>query len=301
MLLRILFCYISLLPLFSHAGDWENRRSLLERSYKMGDFRIFYSLSGQDALPVERRVDNDLSGTPDFIEHISQRLMQADRFFTQEVQLIAPLESKRYKNKARFIDVNVIDFSKRKSGPRNGIAYDGTPFFDRTLSNSRSSNVLTIDLSRDVRLTSQSVEHELFHLYQNGYTFFKNRWYTEGTARWAELIMLGRVGAGAPPPNSSSTRDRLFNKSYNAKSFWNELIRRVDSSTQGKRFIKALLEELDASDDVAAQKRGLDNNHWKESEQRRNDNNIYIWNATLKAIQGTGKTLDAETRRLYKI
>jgi hypothetical protein len=296
-----LIILLALCPQLASAGSWEDRRSKLDQVAIYDKYRIFYSLSGKDALPRDRRGDYDKNGIPDFIESVGVRLTDADKLFRGEVGLIPPLKSKRYIGKAHYIDVNILDFSNNKKGPKNGVAYDGTPKFNRSRSGQLSLNVLVIDLSGSVRLNTNSVEHELFHLYQNGYTFFKNRWYTEGTARWAELIMLGRIGNGASLPDSESTRERLFNKTYAANSFWNELIRKIDSGTQGKHFIKALLEELDYSDDIATRKRGLDYSYWKESEQRSTDNNIYIWKATLKAIQRTGKTSDPEINKLYKI
>ncbi len=297
--------YVVLVPLLllcsqlASAGSWEDRRSKLDQVAIYDKYRIFYSLSGTDALPGERSSDNDKNGIPDFIESVGARLVEADAFFEGEVGLVPPLKSKRYIGKAHYIDVNILNFSDDKQGPKNGVAYDGTPKFDRSESGQASLNVLVIDLSGSVRLKTNSVEHELFHLYQNGYTFFKNRWYTEGTARWAEQIMLGHVGEGASLPDSESSREKLFSKTYGAKSFWNEIVRRVDSSTQGKRFIKALLEELDNSDNLATRKRRLDNSYWKESEQTSTDNNIYIWQATLKAIQRVGKPPDPEIVRLY--
>jgi hypothetical protein len=296
-----LIILLALCPQLASAGSWEDRRSKLDQVAIYDKYRIFYSLSGKDALPRDRRVDYDKNGIPDFIESVGGRLTDADKLFRGEVGLIPPLKSKRYIGKAHYIDVNILDFSNNKKGPKNGVAYDGAPKFNRSRSGQLSLNVLVIDLSGSVRLKTNSVEHELFHLYQNGYTFFKNRWYTEGTARWAELIMLGRIGNGASLPYSESTRERLFNKTYAANSFWNELIRKIDSGTQGKHFIKALLEELDYSDNIATRKRGLDYSYWKESEQRSTDNNIYIWEATLKAIQRTGKTSDPEINKLYEI
>jgi len=290
-----------LLSQIASAGAWEDRRSKLDQVAIYGEYRIFYSLSGKDALPKHRKIDSDKSGIPDFIESVGRRLTDAGRFFRSEVGLVPPLKSKRYMGKAHYIDVNILDFSNNKKGPKNGVAYDGTTKFNRARSGQVSLNVLVIDLSGSVRLKTNSVEHELFHLYQNGYTFFKNRWYTEGTARWSELIIEGRVGSSELLPDSKFTREKLFKKTYDANSFWNELIIKVDRNSQGKRFIKILLEELDYADNIAARKRGLSNSYWKESEQRSTDNNIYIWNATLKAIQRVGRPSDDEIRKLYKI
>lgn len=283
------------------AGSWEDRRSKLDQVEIYGGFRIFYSLSGKDALPKDRKVDSDNRGVPDFIESVGKRLTDAGRFFRREVGLTPPLKSKRYLGKAHYIDVNILNFSNNKKGPKNGIAYDGTPKFNRARAGQASLNVLVIDLSGSVRLQTNSVEHELFHLYQNGYTFFKNRWYTEGTARWSELIVEGRMGRSELLPYSAITREKIFKKTYDANSFWNELIIKVDRKTQGKRFIKVLLEELDFADNIAARNRGLNERYWKESDQRSADNNIYIWNATLKAIQRVGRSSDDEIKKLYRI
>ncbi len=301
---RIHKVLIILFPLFSQmasAGSWEDRRSKLDQVAIYGEYRIFYSLSGKDALPKHRKVDSDKSGLPDFIESVGRRLTDADRFFRSEVGLVPPLKSKRYIGKAHYIDVNMLDFSNNKKGPKNGVAYDGTPKFNRARSGQVSRNVLVIDLSGSVRLKTHSVEHELFHLYQNGYTFFKNRWYTEGTARWSEKIIEGRIGSSELLPDSKFTRDKIFKKNYDASNFWNELIIKVDKKSQGKRFIKIFLEELDYADNIAARKRGLSDSYWKESEQRSTDNNIYIWKATLKAIQRVGRSSDDEIKKLYKI
>lgn len=267
------------------AGTWEDRRSKLDEAAVYDRFRIFYSLSGKDALPRKRQIDSNNNKVPDFIESVGSRLIDADSFFRQEVGLRPPLKSKRYIGHAHYIDVNVLDFSNNKNGPKNGVAYDGTPLFNRSLSGQASLNVITIDLSGSVRLKSQSIEHELFHLYQNGYTYFKNRWYTEGTARWSELVMIGRIGNGEELPKTTIQKEELFNKSYAANKFWNRLIAKVDQKTLGKKFIRLLLEQLDYADDSAAKDRGMVNKNWKESEQRSNKNNLYIWNAAIESAK----------------
>lgn len=273
-----------IMPIFSfivNAGTWENRRNALTQVAVYSEFRIFYATSGKDKLPSNRQVDKNNNKVPDFIESIGKRLTNSDRFFKNEVGLNPPLKSNRYRSRAHYIDVNVLDFSHNKKGPKNGIAYDGTPKFNRALTGKRSVNVLTMDLSGKVNLNTNTVEHELFHLYQNGYTYFKNRWFTEGTARWSELVINGRIGKGNKLPETTLAKERLFNKSYDANSFWNQIIIITDKKNLGKNFIKNLLEELDRTDDRAAFSRGIPNKNWKESEQRSSKNNAYIWQAIL--------------------
>ena len=271
---------ILLIPIFScfvNAGAWEKRRNTLEKVAVYDEFRIFYSLSGQDKLPKSRRVDINHNNVPDFIESIGKRLRDSNRFFKYEVGLTPPLQSNRYRNRVHYIDVNVLDFSKNKKGPKNGVAYDGTPKFNRSLTGKASVNVLAMDISGGANLNSNTVEHELFHLYQNGYTYFKNRWYTEGTARWSELVIKGRIGKTSKLPNTKVEKEKLFKKTYDANSFWNKLIIITDKKNLGKKLIKYLLEELERVDDIAARSRGFNNKNWKESEQRSENNNFYIW------------------------
>jgi hypothetical protein len=273
---------VLLIPIFScfvSAGSWEKRRSTLEKVAIYEEFRVFYSLSGKDKLPRNSQADNNHNNVPDFIEDIGKRLMDSNKFLKYKVGLKNPLKSNRYRGRANYIDVNVLDFSKNKNGPKNGIAYDGTPKFNRALVGKASVNVLAMDISGGVNLNSNTVEHELFHLYQNGYTYFKNRWYTEGTARWSELVIKGRIGKGSKLPTTRVEKKELFKKSYDAKSFWNELIILTDKENLGKNFIKYLLEELDNVDDIAARSRGINSKGWKESEQRSTKNNFYIWQA----------------------
>lgn len=273
---------ILVIPLFScivNAGSWEKRRNTLEKVVVFDEFRIFYSLSGQDKLPKNRQADINHNKVPDFIENIGKRLRDSNRFFKYEVGLKNPLQSNRYRGRVHYIDVNVLDFSKNKRGPKNGVAYDGTPKFNRSLTGKASVNVLAMDISGGVNLNSNTVEHELFHLYQNGYTYFKNRWYTEGTARWSELVINGRIGKTSKLPKTKVEKKKLFKKTYDANSFWNKLIVVTDKENLGKKFIKYLLEELERIDDMAARSRGINNKNWKESEQRSENNNFYIWQA----------------------
>lgn len=278
---QILIIIISLLPCVVNAGTWLDRRSKLEKVAIFDKFRIFYSISGVDELPNYRKVELNEKGTPQFIENIGKRLIEADRFFNNRVNLKSPLKSKRYMGRAHYIDVNVIGFSTNSKGPRNGVAYDGTPKFNRSVTGEISTTVLTIDLSNELNLNSNTVEHELFHLYQNGYTYFKNRWYTEGTARWSELIINNRIGEGGALPKTVTEKEELFQKSYDANYFWNKLILNVDKNNKGKKFIKLLLEQLDYADDIVARNRGINNTKWKESEQRSHKNNSYIWEAAV--------------------
>ena len=64
---------------------------------------------------------------------------------------------------------------------------------------------LTIDIDRDIGTRNLTPAHELFHAFQNGYTLFKNAWYTEGTARWAENAFREEPPANKTPPKRAAT------------------------------------------------------------------------------------------------
>ncbi len=284
-------------------GTLPDRRQSLDRVAITDRFRIFYTLSGKDALPSERQTDADNSGTPDYIEQLAQRFVKVDKFYRTKVGLISPLDSDRYKGRAHYIDINLLNLSDDKGKTRNGIAYDGTPKLDRVVAGAESLNVLLIDLSNSLSWENKTVEHELFHLFQNGYTYFKNPWYTEGTARWSELIMNGRLGSGGGLPHSEDQKQELFHKTYDANTFWNELILRSDKAALGKNFIKKLLEKLGEIDGVAARDRGIESAPWPESEQRSEDNDPYIWRAVLETMREIGYTEsnDKDVSKLHKL
>lgn len=279
------------------------RRENLDKVAIYDRFRFFYALKGVDALPAERHVDRDNSGTPDYIERLAQRFIRVDKFYREEVGLTSPLDGDRYRGHALYIDVNLLNLPNHKNGPMNGIAYDGTPKLDRAAAGEDSVNVLLIDLSASLSWENRSVEHELFHLYQNGYTYFKNPWYTEGTARWSELVMNGRLGPGGLLPNNRAQKRELFRKTYAASAFWNELILRCNKAELGKTFIRKLLERLSELDSIAAKERGIPSTNWQESEQRSEDNDPYIWRAVIETIESLGYPVasDKEMKTLFDL
>ncbi len=299
-LVNVLCLLLLFVSSFCHAGKWLERRSKLDKVAIYDHFRVFYTLKGRDALPQKRQVDLDKNGIPDFIDKVGGRLLETDQTFTDDVGLTPPLKNKRYRGKAFYIDINVLRFSKEGKGPKNGIAYDGIVKFNRELSEQTTTRVLAIDLSSSVRLQSNSIEHELFHIYQNGYTYFKNRWYTEGTARWSELINDGKLGKSGELPKTLGDKHELYNKSYDAKGFWNALIHRVDKKSKGKVFIRHLLEQLDRLDNLAAINRGISPVKWKESEQRSSENSDYIWLAIINALNKTDPSF-AKDKEIMKL
>jgi hypothetical protein len=275
------------LSLPCHA-EWRERRGALKEMHSRGEFRIFYALSGPDALP--NRDDSNRNGTPDYVERIAEELMAAREVYERSMNLRHPFKSPRYKNDAAFIDVHLLTFPLTANGPRHGIAYDELSSFARPRDGGRKVKVLVIDISNDLPARNPTPAHELFHLYQNGYTFFKNRWFTEGTARWVERM---DNKASHPLPRSASDVHDLFTQTYETAPFWSTVANRIDPASGGRAFIKAFLEELGRMDDQRFEK-------WTEKEQMSAANDVYIWKA-LQNTLGQAAIPDAEVRRLIEM
>ncbi|MET0534054.1 MAG: hypothetical protein ABW171_07500 [Steroidobacter sp.] len=252
-------------------AQWRERRAALHEMHQAGEFRIFYALSGQDALPNVQ--DSNRNGVPDYVDRVAAELATAREAYENGMHLAHPLQSPRYRNQAQFIDVHLMSFPLTSNGPKHGIAYDELSSFDRPRDGGRKVRVLVMDISNALSPGNLTPRHELFHLYQNGYTFFKNRWFTEGTARWAEQ---GVFKAG-PLPTSSAEVQSLFQKTYDTAPFWSALGSRVDSPNGA--FIKAFLEELGRVDDRVS------TGKWNEKQQMSPTNDVHIWQALRNTLE----------------
>lgn len=291
------------------AGDkwppWQRPRVALERHLARDEFRIYYSLEGKDALPAAGRTDTDGDGVPDKIQDLALQLVVARRMYAEVMGLRHPFESPRYRGRVRFFDVNVLEI------PDRGTAGDAIVNYHRPSDPPEGVEVLSIDIDRDLDARNLTPAHELFHQFQNGYTLFKNAWYTEGTARWAEFAFREGAGPGGPLPRAWPEIETLFGQRYEAAAFWYALARAADAEGKlrapeslmaarylgdprpiiedgrlyGAALIRAVLEELDRLDDVSSRGAGLNPLDWPEARQRAPENNRFIWEATLAACR----------------
>lgn len=277
----------------------------LDRCLVREEFRVYYTLEGRDALPETARADTDGDGTPDKIQDLALQLVTARQMYVDVMGLRHPFLSPRYRGRVRYFDVHVLELTN------NGTAGDAIVNYHRPTDPPGGAEVLTIDIDRDLDARNLTPAHELFHGFQNGYTLFKNSWYTEGTARWSEHAF--RVGAGSPGslPRTRDEVEGLFSQKYEAASFWNALAKtsdpageiRVPESLMAARYIgdpkpiiedarlhgvaliRALLEKLDRMDDVASREAGLNPLDWPEARQRGAENNPFIWKAVTDACR----------------
>lgn len=285
---------------------WQKRRVALDHVFVCEEIRIFYTLAGPDALPVDDRVDSDGDGVPDKIQNIALQLVTARRAYVQVLGLRPPLESPRYRDRVKFIEVNVWALDGR-----NGSTGDGIVNYHRPTDPPEGVEVVTVDLAAKLSAGNLSPAHELFHVFENGYSQFKNAWYYEGMARWSEDLLRAGAGRRGSLPANAQEVDALFKQSYDASRFWVTLaqqtevdgkvtippelsaVRYVGSGKPvvqddlffGAKWIKSLLEEFEREDHVISQEEKLDPLDWPEARQRAAQSNPRIWKAVVAVQQ----------------
>ncbi len=287
--------------------EWKRQRVVLKERYVEGEFRIFYALEGESALSREQRADTDKDGVPDKIQNLARQLVVARRLYVEVFKLRHPFESPRYKDRVKYFDVHVL----RMSGGNYGTAGDAIVNYRRPTDPKGGCEVLTLDISKDASCTNLTPAHELFHEFQNGYTLFKNAWFTEGTARWAQSALAKGAGNAGRLPATKAEQEALYKLKYDASGFWNALAEASDGKgtfrvpqelaearyvgtrqrviedlrLHGADFMRALLEGLDALDDKVSKAEALDPLDWPEPRQNAPENNDVIWAATLNACR----------------
>lgn len=157
--------------------------------------------------------------------------------------------------------------------------------------------------------------HEFFHLIQYSTTYFKNRWFLEGTARWSERALgagsLGTARVLSTWPLSDEQKKAVTGMDYEASDhLWNPLAARSDKDgvmpesaalkelqamvyTDGRpvlkdlrltgwAFIRDLIVELGRIDDEAFRELGYD--RWSEDNQRSPKNDAYLFRTIEKVM-----------------
>lgn len=187
----------------------------LTETLRAEPFVIFYTRSGDNAPPLD---DTTQSGTPDYVKNVAIQLQAANQYYQQMLRLTPPLEQPRYRL-AKAIHVYLFDLPRG-----NGMAYD-----EVTRVKDAEGNWLPCALT--LRISSKMKQplnptpaHELFHLYQYGYTQFKVGWLLEGMTRWIESAFSGEIKMSAklqarPPLRGAE----LFALRYSAWPFWQRL------------------------------------------------------------------------------
>lgn len=304
-------------PRHDSSSNFETLRRQLTQHYKMGKIRVFYNTTGKHSIEP---TDNNQNQIPDQVEDIAKQTWVAYKLFVNTLNFPDPLQSERYQQ-ASFIDVNLL---AKESINQNGVAYDGLQNFRRAM-DELGTKTITFDVATTVNpRTNLTPAHELFHLIQNGATYFKNRWYTEGMARWAEHALepdgVGNLkyNPNGQWPQPQSALRQLFELTYDAEFYlWNPLAQKDDPQgliseravssrvkkmtysngekvlkdfrLNGADFMRAVLAELGKMDDIAYQELGYSD--WLENNQKSDQNNPYIYQAIMNVAQRRGYTV----------
>jgi len=290
-------------------GGWAaDLAAPVQQVHVEGITRVFYFTEGQHAVEP---VDANGNGLPDQVEDLMTQTLAARRLFVEVLGFPDPFKSERF-NRAQYLDIHLRHRGVLKS---NGVAYDELQRYNRqgdppgTLS--LCFNVATsVNPSRNL-----TPAHEYFHLIQYGATYFKNRWFTEGMARWSERALgLGGLGPTKPLaawPLTADAREALFGMAYDAaEAFWNPLVAgageeevipdtvvtqelRALRYTDGKpvladlkltgwRWMRRVLNALAEADDRAFAELGYTS--WAEENQRSPQNSRFILEAVEQAV-----------------
>lgn len=295
-------------------SQFQSVRQSLPHHVALDSIRVFYATSGIHAVDA---TDANRNQIPDQVEDLAKQAWAARALFVETLKFPDPLKSERYRQ-ARFIDIHLLS---RKTLVANGRAYDGLQHFKRAI-DSGGARSICFDVASSIRAPSNATPaHEMFHLIQNGATYFKTRWYTEGMARWSEHG-LKKAGIGKndrpieePWPQSEADRRSLFPKTYDSEfMFWNPLAllddpqgslpvthipnklaeltysngERVleDLQLNGWEFMREVLLELGRADDAAFRQLGY--RSWTEENQKSQQNSPFIYEAVMDVARKRG-------------
>ena len=283
-----------------------------------GPVRVFYATEGEKAVNL---TDADANGVPDRIEDVGKQVWAAHHLFCEVLDFPDPFKSERYKG-VTCVEAYVRPFEKG-----NGLAFESAQRARKIPEGKPNDRTLVMRIGAHV-VPSKNITpaHEFFHLIQYSTTYFKNPWYLEGMARWAEHS-LAKEGVGpvkydprGPWPQSRQNLPKLVEMSYDAEFvLWNPIAAATDrrgslSRTAvgselanlrysdgmpvlhdlefiGAPVMREILLELGKMDDVAFKELGYD--QWSEENQRSSKNAPYIYQAVMDVLRRRTKSVKA--------
>lgn len=283
--------------------------AVTQRVHQQDRIRIFYHTEGQHAVDLS---DVNSNGIPDQVEDAMSQTRAAQILFVDVLGFPDPFLTERFRT-ASFLDIHFRHKDLLKS---NGVTYDELQHFKRP-GDAPGTVSLCFNLATTVKASANlTPAHEYFHIIQNSVTYFKNRWFTEGTARWSERALgtggLGpqRILASWPLPEDETAA--VFAMAYDAsEAFWNPLCARLDAkgaipdaptlksvqamtyidgtavlrdlNLTGWEFIREVLAGLAKADDMAFRELGHD--RWSEENQKSPKNDTYILRVAEEVVK----------------
>ena len=288
-------------------------KSPLPKHLRVGPIRVFYTTEGIAAVPPR---DANGNAVPDHVEDVAKQVWAAHKLFCEVLEFPDPFKSERYPG-LTCLEVRIWDRSEIGGG--NGVAFESAQRARDIPEGKAGDRAIVMSIGKHVDARKNiTPAHEFFHLIQYGTTYFKNPWYLEGQARWAEHgLGLDAVGETkysprGPWPQRAQHLSLLFEMSYDAEFvLWNPIASRADrkgelpigripETLRSLRYsdgapvlrdhrlkaaplMRDVLIELGKLDDVAFQELGY--SEWSEANQLSQQNNPYIYQAIMTALR----------------
>lgn len=279
--------------------------------YVYKEFRILYSNLKNSPHFIPDQTDLNKNKVPDYVENIAIQASATTQALTA-LGFMHPLQSPRYKDQAKSIDITI------KAIPGNGLAYELPQISKAAKQLNQQQCALNIVIRHNLENfpgTWSLITHELFHLYQYGYTQFKNPWYLEGMTNSLERLIRKNVGnkhTQRLPQSTSELKKQVFSVPYN--HMWhrlgflaqqnkgklplkNTLLQAYysngdkvfrDDVFYGWLFIRKFLENAQARSLKISQSEGLEPYNWPEARQRSVENNVVL----LHELQNTMRDMN---------
>lgn len=287
-----------------------NAQEVSPKVHQTGDIRIHYHLSGEHAVDP---ADANANGVPDQVEDVMTQVLAARMVFVEVLGFPEPMKTERFRT-ASFIDIHLRSKDVLKM---NGVAYDELQRYQKP-GDPEGTLSIGFSVATSVKAPGNlTPAHEFFHLIQYSTTYFKNRWFLEGTARWSERALgtgdLGPARLLGSWPLSQACKTEIEGMTYEASEhLWNPLAKRMagevtlpdspaldrlramrytdgspvlkDDQLAGSDFIREVVSQLGHADDRAFQEQGYD--RWSEENQRSEKNPAYLW-GVIEAVVGS--------------
>lgn len=270
-------------------GSWKEDREELQYFYAQEPFRIFYSLQGKNQL--HDKTDNNHNNVPDIIESFMEQLKKAEEVLQTKRGLKHPLKSRRYKDKVQYIDIHMLDLEEKHGSAGDAMIRYHYHIID--------DNAISLSIALSTRLNSRNLSptHELIHLYQNGYSMIKTRWYTEGVARLLEKLLRTDQATSDPLPKNKIELESVFQRTYANANFF----QRFEEICEEENFIRDFLHSLAEQDKAIEERYAYIPFKWNEEAQKSHKNTSYILKALHKSIKKNCPIKNTEVQLFLKI
>ena len=286
--------------------DWANE---FNKVYQLDEFYVYYSDLPNSEHKIPQTKDINKNNIPDYVENIAlQAKNSRDMFHLAGFR--SPLKSARYQNSATGIAI----FLQKIKG--NGAAFERAaqhPNIAKDMIQMPCSITLVISNNLDgFPGTWATVTHELSHLYQYGYTQFKNSWYLESLANWADRavkvdVTYSTKNLPSLPQNNQDFNKQIYKQSYT--HIWRRLFLINDSDIlevpekfkertyiggqkvflddewRGTKFVLKFMQSMEKESDLITKQRNWPKYHWTEKDQRLPEWNPIIFGLIQKQLQ----------------